>query len=103
MSRIDILKMDIEGAEYDVIDDIINSPVPIAQVLIEFHHRFPNHRDRKDPRWPLHDSMKQATGFLMFLLQARKFHLSRSAHKMKILLIAKHPMDRRGSHCLPRG
>ena len=40
--RIDILKMDIEGAEYDVIDDIINSPVPIAQVLIEFHHRFPN-------------------------------------------------------------
>jgi FkbM family methyltransferase len=40
--RIDILKMDIEGAEYEVIDDIINAPVPIAQVLIEFHHRFPN-------------------------------------------------------------
>ncbi len=40
--RIDILKMDIEGAEYEVIDDIINAPVPIAQVLIEFHHRFKN-------------------------------------------------------------
>lgn len=40
--RIDILKMDIEGAEYEVIDDIISSPVPIAQVLIEFHHRFRN-------------------------------------------------------------
>lgn len=38
--RIDILKMDIEGAEYEVIDDILNSPVPIAQLLIEFHHRF---------------------------------------------------------------
>lgn len=40
--RIDILKMDIEGAEYEVIEDIVNSPVPIAQVLIEFHHRFAN-------------------------------------------------------------
>ena len=39
---IDMLKMDIEGAEYEVIDDIISSPVPITQVLIEFHHRFPN-------------------------------------------------------------
>ena len=40
--RIDILKMDIEGAEYEVIDDIISAPVPISQVLIEFHHRFKN-------------------------------------------------------------
>lgn len=40
--RIDILKMDIEGAEYEVIDDIINAPVRISQVLIEFHHRFGN-------------------------------------------------------------
>ncbi len=39
--KIDLLKMDIEGAEYGVIEDIINSPVPINQVLIEFHHRFP--------------------------------------------------------------
>lgn len=39
-TRIDILKMDIEGAEYSVIDDIVDSVVPIIQVLIEFHHRF---------------------------------------------------------------
>ena len=38
--RIDILKMDIEGAEYKVIEDIIHSSIPISQVLIEFHHRF---------------------------------------------------------------
>lgn len=38
--RIDILKMDIEGAEYEVIEDIIHASVPISQVLIEFHHRF---------------------------------------------------------------
>lgn len=40
-NKIDILKMDIEGAEYDVIEDIINSKIEIAQILVEFHHRFP--------------------------------------------------------------
>ena len=38
--RIHILKMDIEGAEYGVIGDILALPVPASQVLIEFHHRF---------------------------------------------------------------
>ena len=38
--RIDLLKMDIEGAEYELIEDIINSSIPISQILIEFHHRF---------------------------------------------------------------
>ena len=36
--RLDILKMDIEGAEYGVLDDVLNSGIPIAQILIEFHH-----------------------------------------------------------------
>jgi FkbM family methyltransferase len=39
--RIDILKIDIEGAEYDVIDDLIRERIPVKQLLIEFHHRFP--------------------------------------------------------------
>ena len=39
-SRIDLLKMDIEGAEYGVIDDLASSDVRPSQVLIEFHHRF---------------------------------------------------------------
>jgi len=39
-SKIDILKMDIEGAEYLVIDDIVAASVEINQLLIEFHHRF---------------------------------------------------------------
>jgi len=38
--KIDILKMDIEGAEYDVIKNIVNSDLKISQILIEFHHRF---------------------------------------------------------------
>ncbi len=40
-SQIDILKMDIEGAEYDVIEDIANSKIRPQQILVEFHHRFP--------------------------------------------------------------
>ncbi len=38
-SSIDLLKMDIEGAEYDVIDDILNQEIEVRQLLIEFHHR----------------------------------------------------------------
>jgi FkbM family methyltransferase len=38
--RIDLLKMDIEGAEYDVLDGLLESPVQPAQLLVEFHHRF---------------------------------------------------------------
>jgi len=39
--KIDLVKMDIEGAEYGVIEDIILSKINVSQVLIEFHHRFP--------------------------------------------------------------
>jgi FkbM family methyltransferase len=39
-THIDILKMDIEGSEYDVIEDILNADVVINQILIEFHGRF---------------------------------------------------------------
>ena len=41
-SKIDVLKMDVEGSEYTVIDDMINSDIFPKQLLIEFHHRFPN-------------------------------------------------------------
>jgi FkbM family methyltransferase len=39
--HIDVFKMDIEGAEYDVISDIGNSGPRPTQILVEFHHRFP--------------------------------------------------------------
>ena len=41
-NKIDILKMDIEGAEYGVISDLARSSIRPTQILIEFHHRFPN-------------------------------------------------------------
>jgi FkbM family methyltransferase len=36
---IDVLKMDIEGAEYVQIDSIVENAENIGQLLIEFHHR----------------------------------------------------------------
>jgi FkbM family methyltransferase len=39
--RVDLLKIDVEGAEYAILDslgDIDNLP---TQLLVEFHHRFP--------------------------------------------------------------
>ncbi|MDD2338769.1 MAG: FkbM family methyltransferase [Methanosarcina sp.] len=39
-NKIDILKLDIEGAEYSVIDHMINNKIFPSQILVEFHHRF---------------------------------------------------------------
>jgi FkbM family methyltransferase len=41
-ASIDVLKMDIEGAEYDVLADCLSSGIHIGQILIEFHHRWPS-------------------------------------------------------------
>jgi len=38
-ARIDILKMDIEGGEYGVLEDLARSKIPVGQILVEFHHR----------------------------------------------------------------
>lgn len=40
-SNIDLLKMDIKGAEYEVLEGLLASPVKPKQLLVEFHHRFP--------------------------------------------------------------
>lgn len=36
--KIDLLKIDIEGAEYEVLYDLLNRRLPVNQVLVEFHH-----------------------------------------------------------------
>jgi len=38
--RLDVLKMDIEGAEYEVLDSLLQNAVQPVQLLVEFHHRF---------------------------------------------------------------
>jgi FkbM family methyltransferase len=39
-ARIDLLKLDIEGAEYAVIEQIVAGSLEVKQLLVEFHHRF---------------------------------------------------------------
>ncbi|MGA9529284.1 MAG: FkbM family methyltransferase [Terriglobales bacterium] len=39
-AAIDLLKMDIEGAEYEVVADLLACAADVRQLLIEFHHRW---------------------------------------------------------------
>lgn len=34
---LDLLKMDIEGAEYEVLENILNQSIQIDQIVVEFH------------------------------------------------------------------
>jgi len=40
--HVSLLKMDIEGAEYDVIEDIIKEKLNIKQIIVEFHPQLIN-------------------------------------------------------------
>ena len=43
----EVLKMDIEGSEYAVMEGILNSGIPIKQILVETHERFfPNGKEK---------------------------------------------------------
>lgn len=39
--RIDLLKVDVEGAEYAILDGLGDVANPPTQLLVEYHHRFP--------------------------------------------------------------
>ncbi|MDH5262242.1 MAG: FkbM family methyltransferase [Gammaproteobacteria bacterium] len=39
--KVDLLKMDVEGAEYGILDGLKHASHPPEQLLVEFHHRFP--------------------------------------------------------------
>jgi len=36
--HIDLLKLDIEGSEYEVIEDLLVQRIPVGQICVEFHH-----------------------------------------------------------------
>jgi FkbM family methyltransferase len=65
--KIDILKMDIEGSEYGVIQDIIESNISITQIMVEFHHRFDDTNVRKTKRAI---SSLQGIGYKIFYISA---------------------------------
>jgi len=47
-SRIDLLKMDIEGFEYAIIDQIMEHNLDVRQICVEFHHRSGYGHSRKE-------------------------------------------------------
>jgi len=56
-NHIDVLKMDIEGSEYVVMEGILKSGIPIKQILVETHERFFSDGKEKGKRFfkQLHD------------------------------------------------
>jgi FkbM family methyltransferase len=40
--RIDVLKLDVEGSEFDALPDLLSSGVSIGQLLVEIHYHFPS-------------------------------------------------------------
>jgi FkbM family methyltransferase len=47
-NHIDLLKIDIEGSEYDVIQDIVKNGLNVKQICVEFHHGANFGHKRKD-------------------------------------------------------
>jgi FkbM family methyltransferase len=62
--KIDVLKMDIEGAEIPVVADLAKSKVQIAQILVEFHHHVGNADEVRTTRRAI--ETLHAMGFRLF-------------------------------------
>jgi len=41
VAHVDLLKLDIEGAEYEVLEHLAAGPIRPKQIVVEYHHRFP--------------------------------------------------------------
>jgi FkbM family methyltransferase len=66
---IDLLKMDIEGAEYDVIGDLLQAEIHVGQLLVEFHHRW-----REVGTQPTRNAIRElnAAGYRIFQVSPRE-------------------------------
>jgi FkbM family methyltransferase len=40
-NKIDLLKINIEGSEYGVLENMLATDIAVDQIVVEFHHRFP--------------------------------------------------------------
>lgn len=63
VTHIDVLKMDIEGAEYEVLGEILDMNIPIGQILVEFHDR--NFETAEPRSKPLVENLRKH-GYLIF-------------------------------------
>lgn len=70
---IDVLKMDIEGSEYEVLESIISSHIGVGQLLVEFHERFFDDGYQRNRRAI---KLLQSKGFLLFAISKSGEELS---------------------------
>jgi FkbM family methyltransferase len=75
-SAIDVLKMDIEGMEYRVLHNMLNSAIRPRQLLIEFHHRWPE----------IGAARTQRALVLLKAADYRIFHVSPSGEEFSLIL-----------------
>ena len=72
-NHIDLLKMDIEGSEYEIMDSILSSSLQINQILLEIHERF--FVDGKTKTTKLLKTLKD-NGYALFAVSASHEELS---------------------------
>ncbi len=73
--RIDVLKLDVEGVEYEIIDDLVEVFPRIGQLLIEFHHRLIPGREGVDrSRKAIKALLK--VGYSLFYVSRRSYEYS---------------------------
>lgn len=39
-TRVNVLKLDVEGSEYAVLDQLLDQAITVDQILVEYHHQF---------------------------------------------------------------
>jgi FkbM family methyltransferase len=75
--HIDLLKLDIEGSEYEVLENLLERRIAVTQLLVEYHHRFPGiGEDRTEASIDL----LERNGF-------RLFNISKSAEEYSFIRI----------------
>jgi len=75
--KIDLLKLDIEGIEYDVITDILNKRIDITQIIVEFHHGIYDNLDAR------------MTERIITLLKSADFNLCHASNSCREFLFYK--------------
>ena len=77
--RLDVLKIDIEGAEYAVLDDMLKSDILPDQLLVEFHHG-----KRRKGKYPVSATKKRVNALMAKGYQV--FWASRSGRELALAL-----------------
>ncbi len=74
IDTVDLLKMDIEGSEYKVIEDLIASDIRPGQLLIEYHHFFDSVSNAQTKR---SIALLSAEGYALFRIEGYNYSFVR--------------------------